>query len=82
METFRQLFETISIFRLNEMPFVIISLVVGFTVHEFAHAYVAYRFGDHTAKDQGRLTLNPAQHLDPAPNNPKLPSPRRKFYCL
>jgi Zn-dependent protease len=65
LETFRQLFETISIFRLNEMPFVIISLVVGFTVHEFAHAYVAYRFGDNTAKDQGRLTLNPAQHLDP-----------------
>ncbi|OMP66710.1 site-2 protease family protein [Domibacillus epiphyticus] len=47
------------------MPFVIISLLVAFTVHEFAHAYTAYKFGDDTAKDQGRLTLNPVHHLDP-----------------
>lgn len=35
------------------------------TVHEFSHGYVAYRFGDPTAKQQGRLTLNPLKHLDP-----------------
>jgi len=35
------------------------------TVHEFAHGYLAYRFGDPTAKMQGRLTLNPLKHLDP-----------------
>jgi len=35
------------------------------TVHEVAHGYVAYRFGDPTAKMQGRLTLNPLKHLDP-----------------
>ncbi|MGR3766183.1 site-2 protease family protein [Rossellomorea sp. NS-SX7] len=65
MDTFRSLFESISIFRLEELPFVVIALVLAFTVHEFAHAYVAYKFGDTTAKDQGRLTLNPVQHLDP-----------------
>ena len=65
MDTLRQLFESISIFRLEELPFVVIALVLAFTVHEFAHAYVAYKFGDTTAKDQGRLTLNPIQHLDP-----------------
>lgn len=52
-------------FSLKELPYVAITLMVAFTVHEFAHAYVAYRFGDHTAKNQGRLTLNPIQHLDP-----------------
>ncbi len=52
-------------FEFEQMPFVIISLLVAFTVHEFAHAYTAYKFGDNTAKDQGRLTLNPVNHLDP-----------------
>lgn len=37
----------------------------GLVFHEFAHAYVAHLFGDDTAKDQGRLTLNPAVHADP-----------------
>ncbi|RTR33038.1 site-2 protease family protein [Robertmurraya yapensis] len=52
-------------FPLEQLPYVIITLIIAFTVHEFAHAYVAYRFGDSTAKKQGRLTLNPIQHLDP-----------------
>ncbi|MGA9227957.1 MAG: site-2 protease family protein [Mesobacillus sp.] len=39
--------------------------MIAFTVHEFAHAWVAYKFGDSTAQKQGRLTLNPIQHLDP-----------------
>ncbi|MFS0821291.1 site-2 protease family protein [Bacillus sp. 1P02SD] len=47
------------------IPYVVISLLVAFTVHEFSHAYVAYKFGDDTAKRQGRLTLNPIAHLDP-----------------
>lgn len=41
-----------------------IMLVVGFPVHEFFHAYAAYRLGDSTARYQGRLTLNPAVHFD------------------
>jgi len=42
-----------------------IALIPAFTIHEFAHAWVAYRLGDSTAKDAGRLTLNPLKHLDP-----------------
>ncbi len=42
-----------------------IFLLVGFPVHEFAHAFVAYRSGDATAKMFGRLTLNPVVHFDP-----------------
>jgi Zn-dependent protease len=42
----------------------IITLIISFSVHEFAHAWTAYRFGDSTAKNQGRLTLNPLVHLD------------------
>jgi Zn-dependent protease len=52
-------------FSLRDIPFVIITLVIAFSVHEFAHAYVAYKFGDPTAKNQGRLTLSPLVHLDP-----------------
>jgi Zn-dependent protease len=50
---------------LRDIPFVAITLMIAFTFHEFSHAYVAYRFGDMTAKKQGRLTLNPLKHLDP-----------------
>lgn len=50
---------------LSQLPFILVTLLIAFTVHEFAHAYTAYRFGDPTAKNEGRLTLNPAAHLDP-----------------
>ncbi len=55
------------------MPYVdrIIELIASFlavmfvlTCHEFAHAYVAYKCGDPTAKIYGRLTLNPMKHFD------------------
>lgn len=39
-------------------------LLIAFPVHECAHALAAYALGDRTAKWQGRLTLNPAKHLD------------------
>lgn len=42
------------------LPFFFISLAV----HEFSHAFFAARFGDFTAKNQGRLTLNPIKHID------------------
>lgn len=35
------------------------------TLHELSHGYAAYRLGDNTAKNRGRLTLNPLKHLDP-----------------
>jgi len=38
--------------------------LLALTIHEFAHAWVAYRLGDPTARSQGRLTLNPLAHLD------------------
>ena len=41
-----------------------IALIPAFAFHEFAHAFMAYRLGDSTAKDLGRLTLNPLKHLD------------------
>lgn len=43
----------------------VVILIIAFTVHEFMHAFVAYKFGDWTAKNAGRLTLNPLVHLDP-----------------
>jgi Zn-dependent protease len=52
-------------YSLREIPYVAITLMIAFTFHEFAHAYVAYKFGDMTARNQGRLTLNPLKHLDP-----------------
>lgn len=42
----------------------IIVLLVTFTVHEFAHAWTAYKLGDDTAYHEGRVTLNPLVHLD------------------
>ena len=47
-------------FRLILLPF----LIVVITIHEFAHAFVASKLGDETAKMSGRLTLNPLAHLD------------------
>jgi Zn-dependent protease len=51
----------------NSIPDVIsalITLLIAFTFHEFAHAWTATRFGDDTPRLFGRLTLNPASHLD------------------
>ena len=42
----------------------LLGLVVGVVVHEAAHAYSAYLLGDDTAYRAGRVTLNPASHLD------------------
>ncbi|NMC53488.1 MAG: site-2 protease family protein [Chloroflexi bacterium] len=42
----------------------IITLVIAFTIHEFSHAWTANQFGDDTPRLNGRLTLNPAAHLD------------------
>jgi Zn-dependent protease len=40
-------------------------ILVALTFHEYAHGYVANKYGDDTAKRNGRLTLNPLAHLDP-----------------
>ncbi|MCM3126185.1 MULTISPECIES: site-2 protease family protein [unclassified Paenibacillus] len=49
---------------LDQLPFFILTILIAFTVHEFAHAYFANKFGDPTAKMLGRMTLNPAVHFD------------------
>jgi Zn-dependent protease len=43
----------------------LIPMVLSLSVHEWAHAWSAYRLGDDTAKRLGRLTLNPIEHIDP-----------------
>jgi len=43
---------------------IIPAAVIGLTVHEFSHAFAAYKLGDNTAKMDGRLTLNPLKHID------------------
>jgi len=41
------------------------AIILALTVHEFSHAYSAYLLGDPTARNMGRMTLNPIRHLDP-----------------
>ena len=57
----------LSILSQNPLLFVVIavSLLLSVTIHEFSHAFVANKLGDSTAKDLGRLSLNPLVHLDP-----------------
>ena len=43
-----------------------LAVLIILTVHEYSHGYAAYKLGDNTAKNQGRLSLNPIKHLDPA----------------
>ena len=49
---------------LNQVLFLYIIIVISAVVHEYAHGAVAYYLGDSTAKDAGRLTLNPIVHMD------------------
>lgn len=46
-------------------PLWIIAILVSLTVHEWAHAFAAWKLGDETARRDGRLTLNPLAHIDP-----------------
>jgi len=50
---------------LLHLVFIIPALLVGFTLHEFAHAAVAVRLGDTTPRNQGRLSLDPRRHIHP-----------------
>ena len=42
-----------------------VAALIALTVHEYCHGYAAYKLGDDTAKNFGRLTLNPIKHIDP-----------------
>ncbi len=48
-----------------ELVIVLVVVLCSMVLHELAHGVVAYWLGDNTAKEEGRLTLNPAKHLDP-----------------
>ena len=50
---------------ITTMVATLLAVLIAITFHETAHGYVAYRLGDPTAKNQGRLTLNPLAHMDP-----------------
>ncbi|XID95393.1 site-2 protease family protein [Paenibacillaceae bacterium WGS1546] len=51
-------------FPLEHLPVIILIMLIAFAVHEFAHAWTAWKFGDDTAYREGRVTLNPLAHLD------------------
>ncbi len=48
----------------EQLFYIIPTLLISFVIHEYAHAWMANRLGDPTAKSMGRLTLNPLKHLD------------------
>jgi Zn-dependent protease len=50
---------------LAERTLLLVPVLLSLSVHEFAHAWAAFRLGDYTAYSQGRLTLNPLVHIDP-----------------
>lgn len=47
-----------------ELVIVLVPMILSLSVHEFAHAWSAYKLGDDTAARQGRMTLNPLSHID------------------
>ena len=49
----------------GELLALLTTLIVGLTVHEYAHAWSAFRLGDPTAYASGRMTLDPRKHIDP-----------------
>ncbi len=51
--------------QIADIAAVIIALAVAIIGHEIMHGYVAYRYGDNTAKSQNRLSINPIVHIDP-----------------
>ena len=51
--------------QLQSTIFFLLALVISLSIHEFSHAWSAYELGDPTARNMGRLTLNPIAHLDP-----------------
>jgi len=57
----------IQILFLDPILFLIVAIAIIFSlsIHEYFHAWTAYFLGDSTAKDKGRLTINPLAHLDP-----------------
>lgn len=51
--------------RILSLLYALPAILFCLSVHEFAHGYVAYKLGDTTARNYGRLTINPVKHIDP-----------------
>jgi Zn-dependent protease len=56
---------SLSVPHLFDLGLRVVMLLFAVIIHEVAHGYVAWRFGDPTARFAGRLTLNPLPHIDP-----------------
>lgn len=62
--------QSLDLLRQDPVSFILVigiglaGLIVGFTVHEFSHAFTAHMQGDNTARRMGRLTFNPVKHID------------------
>ena len=64
MDGFRTFWNGLEWSALADMVFAVLPALVCITLHELAHGYAAFRLGDRTAKNAGRLTLNPIRHID------------------
>ena len=64
MNTVKSIWEGLDWSYLTNILLSIIPALICITLHELSHGFVAYKLGDTTAKDAGRLTLNPIKHLD------------------
>jgi len=54
-----------SLANIPELVLSVLAVLITLSLHEFAHAFAAYKLGDNTARNLGRLSLNPLKHLDP-----------------
>ncbi len=52
-------------FSFSDLLFILPAIIISLSFHEFSHAFSAYQLGDSTAKNAGRLSLNPLRHIDP-----------------
>lgn len=64
MDAFKAWLSQLSLDGISDTIIVVLAALLCITFHECSHGYVAYRLGDPTAKNQGRLTLNPLKHID------------------
>jgi len=62
--SFSNVFQNLNWSALTDILFAVIPALICITLHELSHGYVAYKLGDNTAKNMGRLTLNPIKHID------------------
>ena len=65
MSEFAEIWRGLDWSKLTDILISVIPALLCITLHELSHGAVAYALGDRTAKDAGRLTLNPIRHIDP-----------------